>query len=423
MVIKIGNYTVQNKHEELFVAKEKYNLLADKICAFLLALSPILQHYRGILEDLGITVLLITCVWYCLRLFTVTLKIRIPFMIVGFLIFQIYKSVIHGTSFMGLAYAIVMIFIYIVAVNDLINLTFFLRVSCSIATLASMLILIQYVCYYLLGFHLQLVPTSLLLPEAEQWILGAQTGLAGITGRIGTLYRPSAFFLEPSHMFLYVFPHIFIMLLSPEKNKKKMRKAILLSLGVVLTTSGMGLLTVVFAWLLYFAMASGKMNKLSIKNILKRQNFLLVGIFMVVALFAITTVPTIRASFLRIVDFSNQGAIAGRTRLSSEFVRTLNASEWITGVTNTLEGIEFNMPGFLATVYKFGLIGVCLSYTVYAYGIFKCKNAFFWISLFVVIISFYSAQTHGTFYMMYYCFIILYGLKSNCLDNGITKYN
>ena len=70
-------------------------------------------------------------------------------------------------------------------------------------------------------------------------------------------------------------------------------------------------------------------------------------------------------------------------------------------------------PGFLATVYKFGLIGVFLSYTVYVYGIVKCKNAYFWTSVFVVIISFYSAQTHGTFYMMYYIFIILYSIKAD----------
>lgn len=413
MVLRIGNCIIKNKYEELFALDEKNNLLVDKICAFFLALSPILQHYKGIFEDLGITVLLITCLWYFLKLLSIIHQVKIPAMIVGLLIFQFYKSVIHGVSFMGLAYAVVMIFIYITATNDLINLTFFLRTSCSIATLASILILVQYICYYVLGFHLQLVPTTLLLPEAEQWILGAQTGLAGITGRIGTLYRPSAFFLEPSHMFLYVFPHIFIMLLSPRKSKMKIRKGILLSMGVVLTTSGMGLLTVGFAWVLYFALSSGKMNKLSLKNLLKPQNFFLLGFFLVAAIFAITTIPTIQESFMRIIDTSNQGAVAGRTRLSTNLIKTLNFSEWVIGVTNTLEGIEFNMPGFLATVYKFGLIGVFLSYTVYVYGIVKCKNAYFWTSVFVVIISFYSAQTHGTFYMMYYIFIILYSIKAD----------
>ena len=130
---------------------------------------------------------------------------------------------------------------------------------------------------------------------------------------------------------------------------------------------------------------------------------------------------SVRESFLRIVDSSNQGAIAGRTRLSSELIRTLSSSGWIVGITNTLEGIDFNMPGFLATIYKFGIIGVFLSYTVYVYGIFKCKNAFFWISVFVVIISFFSAHTHGTFYMMYYVFTILYGLKFNCLINSLKR--
>lgn len=411
MVIKIRGIDRKFGYSEVFEPDRRNSRMIDKICAFLLAFTPILQHYKGLLEDLGITIMLVTLFWYFVRFLLRIPKIRIPSMIIGLLIFQLYKSLIHGTSFMGLAYAFVMVFLYIAAVDNLINIAYFLRISCGIASVASILIVIQYICYYLLGFHLQLVPTSLLLPEAEQWILGAQTGLAGITGRIGTLYRPSAFFLEPSHMFLYVFPHIFIMLFSPGKSRWKLHKGILLSIGVVLTTSGMGLMTVAFAWAVYYALTSGKVNKLSPKNLLKPRNFMIFCIFVVVAMLLVICVPTVRESFMRIIDFSNKGAIAGRTRLSLQLITSLGIMEWVIGVTNTLEGIEFNMPGFLATVYKFGLVGVFLSYTVYVYGILKCKNAFFWISVFVVGISFFSAQTHGTFYMMYYTFVILYGRK------------
>ena len=411
MRIKIRGKDTGAAYRALFESDRKNSTPMDRICAFFLAFTPIFQHYKGLLEDLGITVLLVTLVWFSLRFLSKIHRIRIPAVIGGLLIFQLYKSVIHGSSFMGLVYALVMVFLYIAAADDLINIGYFLRVSCGIATAASVLIVIQYFCYYLLGFHLQLVPTSLLLPEAEQWTLGAQTGLAGITGRIGTLYRPSAFFLEPSHMFLYVFPHIFIMLFSPGKSRWKLQKGILLSVGIVLTTSGMGLMTVAFAWAAFYALTSGKANKLSVKNLVKPKNFLILCIFAVAAVLAVIYVPTVRRSFMRIIDPSNSGAIAGRTRLSRQLITSLGLKGWLIGVTNTLEGIEFNMPGFSATVYKFGLIGVVLSYTTYVYGIAKCKNQYFWISVFAVVISFFSAQTHGTFYMMYYTFMILYGKK------------
>lgn len=231
MVIKIGSHIINKKHE-IFISNEKKTLIEDEICAFLLALSPILQHYQGIFEDLGITVLLITCIWYCLKLFRVIRNIRIPTMILGLLIFQLYKSVIHGSSFMGMAYAFVMIFIYVVASTGLINLSFFMRASCSIATLASILILVQYACYYLLGFHLQLVPTKFLLSEAEQWILGAQTGLAGITGKIGTLYRPSAFFFGTvAYVFVCIPTYFYYAFYSGEKQSKNEESNIIVTRG------------------------------------------------------------------------------------------------------------------------------------------------------------------------------------------------
>lgn len=101
-----------------------------------------------------------------------------------------------------------------------------------IAQVASILIIVQYVCHYIFGFHLKLVPVSLLLPESSQWIAGAETGQVGINGIRSELYRPSAFFLEPSHMFLYVFPILFVFLLSPNIDNWRRKIAILLTVGL-----------------------------------------------------------------------------------------------------------------------------------------------------------------------------------------------
>lgn len=415
-----------NEYSKLVCFGEENNLWIDKACAFFLAIAPILQHYKGIVEDAGITILVIFFPWILFRLLYkvlrhYTFRLSEVNIVIGLLFFILYRAFIHGISLFNLVYNVIMIFYFLAAATGNINIKYYIKTSANVAALACFSIILQYICHYILRFHLQLVPTSLLLPEADQWILGAQTGLAGITGRIGTLYRPSAFFLEPSHMFLYTFPHIFFTLFSSDLNKNKIKRAILLSLGLIFTTSGMGVLTVGGAWGAYFALTSGKANNFHLKNIFRAKNFLTVIILLVAVIVLTVSVPFIRQSVMRFLDSSDGGAIAGRTRLANDLLGTLTGTQLLFGVTNTLEGIEFNMSGFAATLYKFGLIGVLLSYSTYVIGLIKLKRQYFWISLLIIIVSFFSAQTHGTFYMMYYVFIILEGNYALKYEVGVNR--
>ncbi len=184
---------------------------------------------------------------------------------------------------------------------------------------------------------------------------------------------------------------------------------VLFSLGIILCTSGMGIVITAGVWALYFSMSSGRQNKLKLKNIFKPNNAFFIVLFLVFGIALVFTVPFVRESIKRFVDTSNSGAIDGRIRLSNNLLKSLVGTKLLFGVTSSTAGISFNMPGFSATLYKFGIIGVVLAYWIYLYGVLKLKNAFFWISLTVVAVSFFSAQTHGTFYMIYYVFFILEG--------------
>jgi len=390
------------------------NQWIDRVGAFFLALTPILQHYNGLIVDAGVSVLVVLFPWIALRIVNKimrypTIKRQQLYIVLGLLMFLVFRTVIHGFTIMFLIYNVVMIVYFIGAAIGCINVKYFLKSAAGIAMLACILIMIQYVCYYILGFHLQLVPTSFVLPEAEAWKLGAQTGLAGITGKMGSLYRPSAFFLEPSHMFLYTFPHIFMMLFSPKMNWRKIGIAILFTIGMVCSTSGMGIVTVAGAWGAFFAFANGRENRLDIRNALKARNFTMLMALAFAGVAAIICVPFLRAAVMRFLDSSNRGAIAGRTRLANDLLATLEGTKLWFGVTNSTTGIGFNMSGYAATRYKFGIIGTILSYTTYVWGIIGLRRQYFWISILVVAVSFFSAQTHGTFYMMYYVLIILEG--------------
>ena len=171
----------------------------------------------------------------------------------------------------------------------------------------------------------------------------------------------------------------------------------------------MGVLTVALAWGLHLALSNGRRNILRLRNLLKGKNLFFVSMLAVGAIMMFIFVPFFRESIYRFLDLSDSGAIAGRTRLANALLATLKGDKLVFGVTNTTAGISFNMAGFAATLYKFGVVGIILSYAVYGYGVIKLKRQYFWIALLVIVISFFSAQTHGTFYMMYYIFILLEG--------------
>ena len=196
---------------------EKKNI-GDAIVAVLLALCPVFQHYNGIGFNLAITILVLATPYLFLRMLSKWGEIKLPqFSIVAVaIIYQIYRVIDHGTTLTEFGQSAVYIVFLMALALGCVNLKLLVCAAQLISLAASALLMLQYICFYLFGFHLQLVITSLLLPSAEQWILGAQTGLAGITGRLNDFYRPSAFFLEPSHVYIYMFPHLFVLCLERE---------------------------------------------------------------------------------------------------------------------------------------------------------------------------------------------------------------
>lgn len=388
---------------------ESNNLFIDRLCAFFLALTPILQHYKGPFENAGASILILFFPVVLLRLLH---KRRYKIAAIGtvamLIIFSLYKVINHGPSFYKLGHSILIITYYLATALGCINVKHLIKSAYYVAIIATACIVVQYICFYIFGFHLQLVPTSLLLPESSQWVAGAKTGLITITGKYSGFYRPSAFFLEPSHMFLYVFPHLFIMLLSLNTNSWKVRKALLFTFGLILSTSGMGISVAALAWALYLGLRSGKENIISFRNVFKPKNIMILILFLVLLGGLYFTIPILTQSVDRIIGVGGN-AISGRTARGLSLIKSISGIQLLFGVADSTSEIEFNMAGFMATVYKFGLVGVVLSYAFYVRGLFKLKAQYFWINFVIIIVSFFSAHTHGTFFMLYYVIILLEG--------------
>ena len=78
----------------------------------------------------------------------------------------------------------------------------------------------------------------------------------------------------------------------------------------------------------------------------------------------------------------------------------MHGGQLLFGVTKDISNIEFNLSGYAATMYRYGLIGVILSYVVYVRGVIQLKRHFRIISMVILVISFFTAHTHGTYHLI-----------------------
>ena len=432
-------------HNILDSLRAKENV-ADWICVFLLALCPILQNYRGLLVDARATVFVI-CLPYVLYKFWkvnyVNCVLTLPL-----LCFGLCKIFDNGIGFVELGREGLMCILLLAAASGVIDPQKFFTAILLIASLASVLIVLQYICYYIFDFHLQLVPTSLLLDNAEQWVKMAQTGRYSITGKMMSFYRPSSFFLEPSHMAIYCAPSIAFLLISPNMSKIRYFFAALITVGIMASTSGMGIMLALGLWMIFFVFYFGengspeeisfgkfKIKSIRIKDIhfkgkrvgrftikpfvikgitLRPLNILLIvgALLLVIVLYC--TVGFFRSSINRVL-FSNGGynAIAGRTQTGAKAVSKLRGLEILFGKRNPGSMSSVYMSAFHSTIFDYGVIGLIFSYIFYTVSLFTLKRQYFWITLMILGLSFFSVHTHGSAYMLFFCTILFGGHLSS----------
>lgn len=384
----------------------------DKICALVFALAPILQHYKGIVENAGFTVLILITPILFLRTIknmdSGVVSRKNFFAIIPLIIFYFYTIIVRDFNFLRLGYVLLLSWIFICVANGCINISYFFKYVTRIAILATIAIIIQFISHNVFGRTIDFRPLSWLVSQNVIWVRTAAN-----YGAAGYLYRPSGFFLEPSHFFLYSFPIITVLLLSVNRDKKDLRTAIFLSLGLLLTTSGMGIVVLAGLWTLYFLIykrasdysVSSIVNQISVRSVIIVV-LLVIGFYLSYRLIPI--VQNIVDRFL--TEDQTTNAIDGRVRLVSDYVKGITGrAVWFGTPVSELETLDFNVPGFFATYIKFGILGLVFSYWFYIQGIFKLKGPYFWLTLIIVVISYFTAHTHGTFYMLYFVIFLMNG--------------
>ena len=414
----------------------------DPLVACLLACIPFLQHYKGLVDNAATTVLVLLLPYLGLRLLATlpTFKFSNLRFAVVLMAFFLFKVVNHGTRFMEIAQAGIMCFYLLCLCQQCIDTAMLKKAATAISVLAGALLIVQHLCFNFLDFHLQLVPVSALLPESEPWVLSVQTGIYGVRGIPNAFYRPAAFFLEPSHLFLYGFPILFVTLFSTEDRKQNPVAAIMVSLAMVLCSSGMGVLVVFGAWGLFFGFRDREPGVYRILNIFRKRNLIQTVCFVVLFVSAVVFIPFVQNSVIRIFvsEAGTSTAIEGRTEVALMTLKAVQEEKledagngsrlglFLFGTEDITGAFGYNVPGFMATWFAHGLLGVILSYEVYVKGLLMLKMPYLWFTVILLVVSFFSAHTHGTFFMLYFVMLLREGYNTSMRSReetlkGITR--
>ena len=400
--------------------KKKYSIIDILICAVIL-LSPLLQQHKGIVINGGWTALFLGIPLCLVRLFPLQKKMdgNIVCVLLILMAYYLWTLVDHGFSFSD-AFKVATLFLYYYIVSHRkFPFALLMRIAVIIVLAACAGLVAQYFCYYILHFKLQFLNVRTLLETSTRWY-------ARINSRevSGTFYRPSAFFLEPSHMFIFSFPPTLYMLFSDNANKRTRTIGFIMVGGIMMSTSGMGIVFSLGCIVAYFVMyRKPYFNKGNIFNFFTPKTFIILvsGLALIVILY--NNVDIVHKSIVRIIAENDVGynAIAGRTEAGNDLLSALKWKDMIIGVSDAMGELGAALSGFQATLYKFGAVGLLLSYAYYIYGTINVRRNFRYHCIILLVISFFCTHTHNYFYMLYYSSFIFEGLKCRSKDGTQRK--
>lgn len=241
----------------------------------------------------------------------------------------------------------VVIYIYITAivVSNVFDVNKARKIIENISIIASIVVMVQYVLYYTVGLSSPVVFVHAWLIEYMQNKIDSTT-MAG-------LFRPSAFFAEPAHFAEYTIIGLVSVLFLSTESKLNTTKAVVITLGIFMTTSGIGIALSLVSWVLWI-----------LKNFQKRRTliFRILASLTVgsLAYFVLMQFNFFSKAIQRVFgEVDGYNAISGRLFWWETYFSGLSMHDWIWGLGYSALPANY-FTGFMETVYATGIIGFIL---------------------------------------------------------------
>lgn len=269
----------------------------------------------------------------------------------------IYRSV--GSLMNQFLLVIVLIHVY-GAIQGSLKLHVMRKTIETVAVIGTACVILQTAVYYLLSLRFTFLIPGLILEENQEIIyefLGAKDAM----------FRPSAFFLEPSHYAQYCCVALLSTLFPEGERKADIKKAVWILLGCLLTTSGMGiaLCAGIFGWYVLFTRRKKGTKLVS-----------LIGwsIAIVAAFFVLMQFDFFANALQRVFgEVDGYNAIWGRTLFWDQYIGSMKGSELWIG-KGVIEMPEDYMTGLMELIYCYGYVGVAFLFAVFVYLFAKGHN-------------------------------------------------
>lgn len=223
----------------------------SKSFTILIICFPILQQYKSPISGvpladfmailyipflLGKFKLKISKVWYSYIFCIFLLFYTLIFVVLGS---QLNININASNIFIGVTRLSFHFFLIFFGVNSLFNFTDAIKMYKLLGIVATIYLIFQYIAFHIFG---------VILPWVLPFLQVYQEGYNSIdfSSFFVDFYRPYSFFLEPGFYVQFLLPLLVIFLFS--KKYRDIKAAIFLSLGIVLSTSGQGLLITPLIW-------------------------------------------------------------------------------------------------------------------------------------------------------------------------------
>ena len=359
--------------------------LADIIIMMFLAASVIMGSNQRYRIDGRLVCILLFCIYIC----------TMPLLI---------GAISENTVFSDVIIRTIRILFYIISAAFLarrhLDTATFKKAVVRVSLLGVAYVLIQYVVYNLFDYYLVGY-----LPFLEVYQAGYE-GVDYVSKFETQFFRPTSFFLEPAHCSRYLIIGLILVLFKRKMRRRDYIFAIMIAIGILLTTSGQGYIMVAIVFLCFVFFNPYKV--VSTRKIGRILGLLSLAAIVFVVLYFSTDI--IQNTFSRIFNDTSTGAVSARLGTLFEI---LDEEVLYLIFGHGYGAVPYEnawMSGITYVLYGSGFIGLLLLLIFFVKSIFSRKTVNK-ITALVFLFLFFTDDAFNSYMTVIYLSTILYYME------------
>ena len=237
-------------------------------------------------------------------------------------------------------------FVHIIGAGTSIDYAVCKKTVITVSIVASWVIIIQRLLA-MLGLHVSFFATALMTEDFQE-VTSVLTGQE--------LTRMSGLFAEPSHFAEYALIGLILIIMQPNRDSGRtdFKNALVITVAVLASTSGIGMAGAAAIWVYYMLFHSKTLRKYPM---LVRVGIMVAGAAVVFLI--LYQIPSFRLSITRIFStVDGYNAVEGRNLYSDIYLSRLEGSSLVWGL-GPVEAENF-LLAYVKIIYQYGIVGIVL---------------------------------------------------------------